>query len=1218
MKVTVKCLVKSTTTRFKALGFKALGFKALGFKALGFKALGFKALGSKALRCQASARLSLRRRFSAALRCAWTYCLSFMPKHKKDKPSQQRPSGDPNRGTLNAQGSPSNTGPCPQGGGAVAHPALPQPPNPPAREGSSDPSREDNRQHTSAGPVTDLPAPAASSPTNAPAVGDATPSDQDATRPPTTTAPPHTPAADASCRHDSDRSSSSASSSSTPLSPSFKHIPGLSYAQALGFRRARTSASTDGTTSDSALTEFELDISQHITLPPRSFKAGYKIIPFFAAVKKPTRSAGATYSNLVLDPTDRFHTELGVHINRTFPTDIGKQSWQLGLSLALDPCHLEDDVIAKVYPTIFSLSFVCPLDSVNPEPVEALVTSMVTSDPRPCLITYRATEKNKSTFITTALSSLVAFGRSPADLYAFAARPTDVSFVLSISFPFNCPDEVRDNKLMELGAILYSRTLTPKEIATVFEKCFTLPPEETGGFPRATNSFRAKFGFHKTADQEAIHLFTQLCLFHLRYRKKLLDCEVQKHLRISSLSFSFYTDKNPRRTTPYPAWLVEVANGLEKTHSDLFAAEKPDRDDASQAKGASTPLAPASPTATASQAKGATPLAAASPTATAASALAPAVNASTTTTPSASLHSSSPDLCSEASPPVIETHAYSVHIESPEDMASCTSISFTLEDFGQYLEVNNADGPKRLGNCCIFLSLAASLTSVSPLQLAAYFETKAHCLQQDNRLYDQHKALQKQWRKFTKHRLDLFSSFPSAANGEWAGSYLTGQPVDFAHLSLLSPSEVRASPIIIVRDCSHLTELRISREALGNHIAYLPANTPDASPPIFLRHKAQHFTLLRPSDGASAAHILATIASMLPPQCVFPYINDHDRPDNLMAHLVNVTTACKLNGPASLLATHDLRMKAVSDSFASHSSRDAARNPPAHESSPSAHCDNDPARPTNANDSDDEATDLLRRPQRTASCGDEDDVPSSPEKAPNLQSTPPRLRYGNTPSSPSIEQQASQLSIHTPSYGTSTQASTASDLNADCSSTSAVSSISDLSNVDLARYVAMQGRAGESEYAARVGVVGYCSSDTTSQATPVSWRSDVSSSVSRAPSLYSNGSLHSHAIPSHHDVPRCRCLRSMRFFCFHEDNHNCDGAQCADPRIRLRSYGWHCADCNIDLCTTCFPIDFTPENSFVDSQSQSSLSIPDTPPSDAAPRSQVGADAAASGRGHNA
>jgi hypothetical protein len=181
---------------------------------------------------------------------------------------------------------------------------------------------------------------------------------------------------------------------------------------------------------------------------------------------------------------------------------------------------------------------------------------------------------------------------------------------------------------------------------------------------------------------------------------------------------------------------------------------------------------------------------------------------------------------------------------------------------------------------------------------------------------------------------------------------------------------------------------------------------------------------------------------------------------------------------------------------------------------------------------------------------------------------------------------------------------------------SAASAISNVSNVDLANYIAMQGRAGESVYAARIGVVGTCSSDESSQITPASWRSSASSSVSQAPSLYSTGSLHSHAIPSNHAMPRCRCNRNMRFFCFHEDNHSCDDTRCANPRIPARAYGWHCADCSLDLCTTCFPISFTPDDSFIDTQS--SIEALDTPPSDAAPRSQEGDDAAASGRGRYA
>ena len=53
-----------------------------------------------------------------------------------------------------------------------------------------------------------------------------------------------------------------------------------------------------------------------------------------------------------------------------------------------------------------------------------------------------------------ALDSLVAFARQVEDLYAFATRPPDVSFVLSFSFPFNCPDQIRDVKLKELATLI--------------------------------------------------------------------------------------------------------------------------------------------------------------------------------------------------------------------------------------------------------------------------------------------------------------------------------------------------------------------------------------------------------------------------------------------------------------------------------------------------------------------------------------------------------------------------------------------------------------------------------------------------------------------------------------------------------------------------------------------------------------------------------------------
>jgi hypothetical protein len=262
-------------------------------------------------------------------------------------------------------------------------------------------------------------------------------------------------------------------------------------------------------------------------------------------------------------------------------------------------------------------------------------------------------------------------------------------------------------------------------------------------------------------------------------------------------------------------------------------------------------------------------------------------------------------------------------------------------------------------------------------------------------------------------------------------------------------------------------------------------------------------------------------------------------------------------------------------------------------------------------DSDDEGVDLLGSSKRSASNSDNESNPSSPQKVPNSQSTPPRhtARSLLSPKTPSLASQTSQLTIHSP-LPPVTQTSDA--LMHDASST-APSQISDVSNIDLAAYVRKQCRSNESRLRAHVDVVGDVSSDERSEVTGSAWLSSQrTTSVSEAPSLFSTGSLHSHAIPSDHDMPKCKCLRSMRFFCFHETNHTCDGTACAQS-IPAGAFGWHCADCDVDLCTNCFPINFTPVNSFDDSLG-SVLSSDAPPPSDdrAAPRLQEGADAAAS------
>jgi len=259
-----------------------------------------------------------------------------------------------------------------------------------------------------------------------------------------------------------------------------------------------------------------------------------------------------------------------------------------------------------------------------------------------------------------------------------------------------------------------------------------------------------------------------------------------------------------------------------------------------------------------------------------------------------------------------------------------------------------------------------------------------------------------------------------------------------------------------------------------------------------------------------------------------------------------------------------------------------------------------------AQDGDDEGVDLLGSSKRSASNSDNDSNTSSPQKVLNSQSTPPRhtARSLQFPKTPSLSSQASQLSLQDsslPSAHTSTSAP---------SQDSSV--ISNVSNIDLADFVAMSGRLGESRFAARVEVVGDGSSDTTSEMTGSRWNSSEAASSSQTPSIFSTGSAHTHLTPSNFPHPRCRLNHVTDFVQYHTDNHRCDWPGCESSSIPSGAFGWHCPQCSFDICVQCCPIDFTPESSQI--TIHSSLSQSD---SQAAPRLQEDADAAAIRRGQN-
>ncbi len=130
------------------------------------------------------------------------------------------------------------------------------------------------------------------------------------------------------------------------------------------------------------------------------------------------------------------------------------------------------------------------------------------------------------------------------------------------------------------------------------------------------------------------------------------------------------------------------------------------------------------------------------------------------------------------------------------------------------------------------------------------------------------------------------------------------------------------------------------------------------------------------------------------------------------------------------------------------------------------------------------------------------------------------------------------------------------------------------------------------------------------------------------PDFRARGSMfHPHPRPTNADAAPClKCKRDMENGLFTEANHRCDVAACASD-IPARTYGWHCAHCDVDICTTCCPYTWEVEPpSSLESydlamQSQHSQ-IQDGAVAgvdeQAALRHQEGAGAAASGRGHDA
>ena len=145
---------------------------------------------------------------------------------------------------------------------------------------------------------------------------------------------------------------------------------------------------------------------------------------------------------------------------------------------------------------------------------------------------------------------------------------------------------------------------------------------------------------------------------------------------------------------------------------------------------------------------------------------------------------------------------------------------------------------------------------------------------------------------------------------------------------------------------------------------------------------------------------------------------------------------------------------------------------------------------------------------------------------------------------------------------------------------------------DLGNYVELAGRVGESRYQRGVGVTGDHSSDESSESGSLP-PSSQSAESSQARTYDSVGSFHPHLCRSGFSLPLCGAKHEMVFGSFSQPNHKCDTC---DTDMPARSWGFHCALCDSDICTSCWEIDWEPVLSL-----SSSLEDPSQPSQPAAP-----------------
>jgi hypothetical protein len=299
----------------------------------------------------------------------------------------------------------------------------------------------------------------------------------------------------------------------------------------------------------------------------------------YAAIRKPPPEPHSTQSKkkLLLDPSDLLHKELCAILLQLAPTSVLSRAPELGILCALDPYFLDDAMSQSVLACIFSLTLVWPTETVQDSDIQSAMDAFCArggSSPIDTPITYKSSSSDGE-ITSVQLASRVAFAPSASDLFAFAARPPAATLNLSITFPFQCPQDVIDEKLGVIASRLWKRALSTAQLDEAFPRAY-VSVDADRPIGRITNTFHGRFGLPRTEDPASRSLFIELCTLHYEFKKKMLDTSPDRNVRMSSLSFSFITDKGHKRRHTPPAWFDTAHEALKSDRPDLFDNSQPD------------------------------------------------------------------------------------------------------------------------------------------------------------------------------------------------------------------------------------------------------------------------------------------------------------------------------------------------------------------------------------------------------------------------------------------------------------------------------------------------------------------------------------------------------------------------------------------------------------------------------------------------------------------